>query len=61
MQPAPERLPNSGGLGADSKSGAIYCLDCDDFVYDSTFASVYSSTATVAGERLVPGMTISIH
>ncbi|EKM58343.1 uncharacterized protein PHACADRAFT_140190 [Phanerochaete carnosa HHB-10118-sp] len=40
---------------ADSKSGAIYCLDCDDFVYDPTFTSVLSSTSVTASERLMSG------
>lgn len=36
---------------ADSRSGAIYCLDCDDFVYDPTFTSVLSETSVIASER----------
>ena len=40
--------------GADSKSGSIFCAECDDFVHDSAFASVLSSTSTAAFERFVP-------
>ncbi|KAI0076195.1 cysteine proteinase [Panus rudis PR-1116 ss-1] len=35
----------------DSKSGSIFCAECDDIVYDATIADVYRSTTLAVEER----------
>ncbi len=40
----------SSTIGIDTKSGAIFCVECEDFVYNTTFNGVYVS-ATVSTEE----------
>ncbi|KAK2460172.1 hypothetical protein APHAL10511_007851 [Amanita phalloides] len=36
---------------ADTKSGCVYCSECENFVYDSTLSNVYLSTTLNAEEK----------
>ena len=38
-------------LGVDAKTGCVFCLECDDFVYDSAFNDAHNSVSIIAEER----------
>ncbi|KAI0750552.1 cysteine proteinase [Irpex lacteus] len=45
-------LRESGhGFCVDTRTGSIFCAECDDFVYDQSFKNVYESLLTDAGEK----------
>ncbi|KAI0091235.1 cysteine proteinase [Irpex rosettiformis] len=45
-------LRESGhGFCVDARTGSIFCMECDDFVYDQSFKNVYESLLTNAGEK----------
>ncbi|KAI0342806.1 cysteine proteinase [Trametopsis cervina] len=39
------------GFCVDARTGSIFCAECDDFVYDESFAGVYDALITDAGEK----------
>ena len=40
--------------GIDTRTGSFFCTECDDFVYDQSFTSVYSSVNEYAGVKQTP-------
>lgn len=38
-------------LGADVKTGSVFCLECDDIVVDETFESLFHSTTLHVEEK----------
>lgn len=37
--------------GADVKTGYVFCIECDDFVYDGTFNRLFRATSIAAEEK----------
>ncbi len=37
--------------GADVKSGSVYCVDCDNIIFDATFSDLYHNTILSVEER----------
>lgn len=35
----------------DAKSGCVFCLECDDFIYDASFTNLHTSVEVMAEER----------
>ena len=38
-------------LGADVKTGSVFCLDCDDIITDETFEDLYRATTLHIEEK----------
>jgi hypothetical protein len=38
--------------GADIKTGAVFCRQCNDFIYDAKLDEIYVSTVVAAEEKL---------
>jgi hypothetical protein len=38
--------------GVDTRSGTVFCADCDDFIYDATIDAVYLSTVILIEEQM---------
>ncbi|OJT03355.1 Ubiquitin carboxyl-terminal hydrolase 22 [Trametes pubescens] len=38
-------------VGADIKTGYVFCIECDDFVYDGTFNRLFRATTIAAEEK----------
>jgi ubiquitin carboxyl-terminal hydrolase 22/27/51 len=39
-------------VGADIKTGAVFCRQCDNFIYDSKLDEIYMSIVVAAEEKL---------
>lgn len=49
--------------GVDTRSGSVFCSDCDDFICDATIDATYLSTVVLIEEQLTrfQGAMISLH
>ncbi|KAI0033090.1 cysteine proteinase [Vararia minispora EC-137] len=47
-----EHLMDEGhGFGVDTNSGAVFCIECDDFIYEQSLDTLYRNTVLTTDER----------
>jgi ubiquitin carboxyl-terminal hydrolase 22/27/51 len=46
-----ERVANNRRIGADAKTGAVFCVECNDFVYDRELEETRRAAVLSAEER----------
>lgn len=39
------------GAGTDAKTGSVFCIQCNDFIFDSKLNEVYLTTVVMAEEK----------
>ena len=45
-------IPHITYPGVDTRSGSVFCADCDDFIYDAAIDGVYLSTVVLIEEQM---------